>query len=56
MSKFMASQEAHIARFEGEFNQQQNEMTNKIDNLIKALNNQGMTPSIKGVRNPSGGK
>ena len=35
MSKFMASQEARIARFETEFNQQQTEMTNKIDNLLK---------------------
>ena len=47
MSNFMASQEARIARFEAEFNQQQNEMTNKIDHFIKALNNQGVTPATK---------
>ena len=35
----MASQEARIAKFETDFNQQQNEMINKIDNLIKDLNN-----------------
>ena len=36
MSKFMTSQEARIAKFETQFNQQQTEMTNKIDNLLTA--------------------
>ena len=53
MSKFMASQEARIARFESEFNQQQAEMTNKIDNLLKALNNQVLSHPQKDARNTS---
>ena len=36
MTQFMASQEARIARFEADFKQQQSEMTNKLDNLLKA--------------------
>ena len=55
MSKFMASQEARIARFESEFNQQQTEMTNKIDNLLKALNNQVLSPPHKDARNTNSG-
>ena len=55
MSKFMASQEARIARFEAEFNQQQAEMTNKIDNLLKALNNQVLSPPQKDARNTNSG-
>ena len=53
MSKFMASQEARIAKFESEFNQQQTEMTNKIDNLLKALNNQVLTTPRKDTRDTS---
>jgi hypothetical protein len=55
MSKFMASQEARIARFETEFNQQQSEMTNKIDNLLKALNNQALTTPRKDTRDTNNG-
>ena len=55
MSKFMASQEARIAKFESEFNQQQAEMTNKIDNLLKALNNQVLTTPKKDTRDTSSG-
>ncbi|PWA59979.1 serpin [Artemisia annua] len=51
MSKFMASQEARMAKFESEFNQQQTEMTNKIDNLLKAFNNQGVPSQNKDARN-----
>jgi hypothetical protein len=55
MSKFMASQEARMAKFESEFNQQQTEMTNKIDNLLKALNNQVLTTPNKDTRNTNSG-
>jgi hypothetical protein len=55
MSKFMASQEARIAKFESEFNQQQTEMTSKIDNLLKALNNQVLTTPRKDTRDTSSG-
>jgi hypothetical protein len=55
MSKFMASKEARIAKFESEFNQQQAEMTNKIDNLLKALNNQVLTTPKKDTRDTSSG-
>ena len=55
MSKFMASQEARIARFETEFNQQQTEMTNKIDNLLKALNNQTLITPRKDTRDTNSG-
>ena len=55
MSKFMASQEARIARFENEFYQQQTEMTNKIDNLLKALNNQTLATPRKDTRDTNSG-
>jgi hypothetical protein len=55
MSKFMASQEARIVRFENEFNQQQTEMTNKIDNLLKALNNQTLATPRKDTRDTNSG-
>ncbi|PWA80617.1 hypothetical protein CTI12_AA195860 [Artemisia annua] len=55
MSNFMASQEARIAKFTSEFNQQQLEMTNKIDNLLKALNNQVLSPPHKDARNTNSG-
>ena len=54
MSQFMASQEARIARFEADFKQQQSEMTNKLDNLLKALNNQVLSPPHKDARTNSG--
>ena len=53
MSQFMASQEARIARFEADFKQQQSEMTNKLDNLLKALNNQVLSPPHKDARTNS---
>ena len=55
MSNFIASQEARIARFESELNQQHTEMTNKIDNLLKALNNQVLSPPQKDARNTNSG-
>ena len=55
MSKFMASQEARIAKFESEFNQQQAKMTNKIDNLLNALSNQVLTTPKKDTRNTNSG-
>jgi hypothetical protein len=47
---------ALVARFETEFNQQQTEMTNKIDNLLKALNNQALTTPRKDIKDPSSSK
>jgi hypothetical protein len=53
MSKFMASQETYIAKFESDFKQKQSEMTNKIDTLLKVLNDRemGALPSDT-VKNP----
>ncbi|GJV82054.1 hypothetical protein Tco_1517924 [Tanacetum coccineum] len=47
VSKFMASRDARLSRFKADFNQQQNEMTNKIDTVLKAITNQiaGTLPS-----------
>nr|GEW08957.1 MAK10-like protein [Tanacetum cinerariifolium] len=36
---FMASQDARLSKFEVDFKQQQGEMTNKIDIVLKAINN-----------------
>ncbi|GKC59474.1 hypothetical protein Tco_1087072 [Tanacetum coccineum] len=37
MSNFMASQDARLYKFEADFKQQQSEMTNKIDTVLKAI-------------------
>ncbi|GJS84436.1 hypothetical protein Tco_0750977 [Tanacetum coccineum] len=37
VSKFMASQDARLSKFEADFKQQQSEMTNKIDTVLKAI-------------------
>ncbi|GJU92671.1 zf-CCHC domain-containing protein [Tanacetum coccineum] len=37
MSNFMASQNARLSKFEADFKQQQSEMTNKIDTVLKAI-------------------
>ncbi|GKD93539.1 MAK10-like protein [Tanacetum coccineum] len=37
VSNFMASQDARLSKFEADFKQQQNEMTNKIDTVLKAI-------------------
>ncbi|GJX78401.1 MAK10-like protein [Tanacetum coccineum] len=43
----MASQDARISKFEADFKQQQSEMTNKIDTMLKAITDQitGTLPS-----------
>ncbi|GKD86338.1 hypothetical protein Tco_1357492 [Tanacetum coccineum] len=38
VSSFMASQDARLSKFEANFKQQQGEMTNKIDTVLKAVN------------------
>ncbi|GJZ68530.1 MAK10-like protein [Tanacetum coccineum] len=40
VSNFMASQDARLSKFEADFKQQQSEMTNKIDTLLKAITDQ----------------
>ncbi|GJS70439.1 MAK10-like protein [Tanacetum coccineum] len=40
VSNFMASQDARLAKFEPDFKQQQSEMTNKINTVLKAITNQ----------------
>ncbi|GJX97761.1 retrovirus-related pol polyprotein from transposon TNT 1-94 [Tanacetum coccineum] len=42
VSSFMASQNARLSMFEGDFKQQQSKMTNKIDTLLKAINDRMM--------------
>ncbi|GJS38005.1 hypothetical protein Tco_0536387 [Tanacetum coccineum] len=37
VSNFMASQDARLSKFEASFKQQQSEMTNKIDTILKAI-------------------
>ncbi|GJW73026.1 hypothetical protein Tco_0132396 [Tanacetum coccineum] len=53
VSEFMASQDARLSKFEADFKQQQSEMTNKIDTVLKAITNQiaGTLPSDT-VKNP----
>ena len=53
MSNFISSLEARLAKFEADFKQKQSEMTNKIDTLLKALNDRemGALPSNT-VKNP----
>ncbi|GJV23330.1 hypothetical protein Tco_1376025 [Tanacetum coccineum] len=47
VSNFMASQDARLSKFEANFKQQQNEMTNKINTVLKAITNRitGALPS-----------
>ncbi|GJZ22705.1 hypothetical protein Tco_0559744 [Tanacetum coccineum] len=47
VSNFMASQDARLTKFEADFKQQQSEMTNKIDTVLKAITDQiaGALPS-----------
>ncbi|GKC00691.1 MAK10-like protein [Tanacetum coccineum] len=53
MSNFMASQDAKLSKFEADFKQQQSEMTNKIDIVLKAITDRitGALPSDT-VKNP----
>ncbi|GKB44411.1 hypothetical protein Tco_0889353 [Tanacetum coccineum] len=47
VSNFMASQDARLSKFEADFKQQQSKMTNKINTVLKAINDQiaGTLPS-----------
>ncbi|GJU69109.1 MAK10-like protein [Tanacetum coccineum] len=47
VSNFMASQDARLSKFETNFKQQQGEMTNKINTVLKAINDRitGALPS-----------
>ncbi|GJR06937.1 hypothetical protein Tco_0529921 [Tanacetum coccineum] len=47
VSNFMASQDARLFKFEADFKQQQSEMTNKINTVLKAITNRiaGTLPS-----------
>ncbi|GJR51379.1 hypothetical protein Tco_1401900 [Tanacetum coccineum] len=49
----MASQDARLSKFEADFKQQHGEMTNKIDTILKAINDRimGALPSDM-VKNP----
>ncbi|GJY43678.1 hypothetical protein Tco_0431891 [Tanacetum coccineum] len=53
VSNFMASQDARLSKFEADFKQQQSEMTNKFDTVLKAITDQlaGSLPSDM-VKNP----
>ncbi|GJY92957.1 hypothetical protein Tco_0508739 [Tanacetum coccineum] len=53
ISNFMASQDARLTKFEADFKQQQSEMTNKIDTVLKAITDRiaGALPSDT-VKNP----
>ncbi|GJW51050.1 MAK10-like protein [Tanacetum coccineum] len=53
VSNFMASQDARLSKFEADFKQQQSEMTNKIDIVLKAITNRiaGTLPNDT-VKNP----
>ncbi|GJS33801.1 hypothetical protein Tco_0532183 [Tanacetum coccineum] len=53
VSEFMASQDARLSKFEANFKQQQSEMTNKIDIVLKAITDRiaGTLPSDT-VKNP----
>ncbi|GKD66993.1 hypothetical protein Tco_1309101 [Tanacetum coccineum] len=53
VSEFMASQNARLSKYEADFKQQQSEMTNKIDIVLKAIIDRiaGTLPSDT-VKNP----
>ncbi|GJX24172.1 hypothetical protein Tco_0228617 [Tanacetum coccineum] len=53
VSNFMASQDARLSKFEADFKQQQSNMTNKINTVLKAITNRlaGSLPSNT-VKNP----
>ncbi|GJT72724.1 MAK10-like protein [Tanacetum coccineum] len=53
VSNFMASQDARLSKFEADFKQQQSEMTNKINTVLKAITDRlaGSLPSNM-VKNP----
>ncbi|GJW80591.1 hypothetical protein Tco_0144566 [Tanacetum coccineum] len=47
----MASQDARLSKFEADFKQQQSEMTNKIDTVLKAITDQ-ITRALPNDKNP----
>ncbi|GKC67923.1 MAK10-like protein, partial [Tanacetum coccineum] len=51
VSNFMASQDARLSKFKAGFKQQQSEMTNKIDTVLKAIADRiaGALPSDMGI-------
>ncbi|GJY84724.1 hypothetical protein Tco_0498750 [Tanacetum coccineum] len=53
VSNFMASQDAKLSKFEADFKQQQSEMTNKIDSVLKVITDRiaGALPGDT-VKNP----
>ncbi|GJW46140.1 hypothetical protein Tco_0077786 [Tanacetum coccineum] len=53
VSNFMASQDARLSKFEADFKQQQSDMTNKIDTVLKPITDRiaGTLPSDT-VKNP----
>ncbi|GJU49327.1 hypothetical protein Tco_1218882 [Tanacetum coccineum] len=53
VSNFMASQDGRLSKFKADFKQQQSEMTNKINTVLKAITDQmeGALPSDT-VKNP----
>ncbi|GJT37037.1 hypothetical protein Tco_0936902 [Tanacetum coccineum] len=53
VSNFMASQDARLSKFKADFKQQQSEMTNKIDTVLKVITDRiaGALPSDT-VKNP----
>ncbi|GJS95859.1 hypothetical protein Tco_0802827 [Tanacetum coccineum] len=57
VSKFMAPQDARLSKFEADFKQQQSQMTNKIDTVLKAITDRiaSMLPSDT-VKNPKLGQ
>ncbi|GJU07167.1 putative ribonuclease H-like domain-containing protein [Tanacetum coccineum] len=50
---FMASRDARLSKFEADFKQQQSEMTNKVDTILKAITDriEGTLPS-HAIKNP----
>ncbi|GJT79700.1 MAK10-like protein [Tanacetum coccineum] len=53
VSRFMASQDARLSKFESDFKQQQSEMTNKIDIVLKAITDRiASTLPSDTVKNP----
>ncbi|GKE41518.1 hypothetical protein Tco_1468802 [Tanacetum coccineum] len=53
VSKFMASQKARLSKFDADFKQQQSDMTNKIDTVLKAITNRlAGSLSSNTVKNP----
>ncbi|GJU47962.1 MAK10-like protein [Tanacetum coccineum] len=53
VSNFMASQDARLSKFEADFKQQQSEMTNKINTVLKAITDRiGDTLPSDTVKNP----